>query len=539
VNSPAFSKLSGVAACFLLLALPGLSAVTASAASPAGAITFVVATPDGGASVEGWVCGGDAAAPPVVRISVGALRSSGQAVAEGAAHRPAPGGAQCNPGGQAQGFTIAVPRPALFRYGGLAVFATTLPAGVPLADAGQFLPEYRVVGDTPRSCAIGDMATMTACFARPNDFDRFVFTADITCGGASECCVGGHAPMNLVNVHSKRIEGGGHVLHRSGGQRDCPALAVQQSQDIVLDRLTIDDDTRSPPCELNAKPCESTINVQSARNVRLTGVVVYAGKGYVVRAWDTDGFAFIRSVVSDAGIVGVYVGHFKYGPSRNVVVADSVIARSRTNGLAVQGAISAGPEVPVLVMDNVFSGNHWHGLWPVPGVPGGITTGGQVLVADGHNVRLTGNIIANGACINCKPPQHVAAIELGDEAALPAGVFGLTIDHNAFLGSAGPGTISQNRGTAVMGAVLADNRMNGSTVLDSITGPVTRAHNVMSAELPATPHPDLALAPNPGAPSAPVVWCAHLDTPARGRIVSAPECKSPDVVIALLGYPRG
>ena len=34
-----------------------------------------------------------------------------------------------------------------------------------------------------------------------------------------------------------------------------------------------------------------------------------------------------------------------------------------------------------------LSGQHWHGLWPVANVPGGITPGGQLLL--GQGTRMT------------------------------------------------------------------------------------------------------------------------------------------------------
>jgi hypothetical protein len=518
----------------LALALPLLAALVGAAAPP-GAITSVAEAPDGGAVIAGWACQATGAPAPVVRLSAGGPRSPGQPIADAVANRPAPGGAGPCAGGAARGFAASLSRATLFRYGDLPVSAAI--AAGPLAGATD-LPAWRAVGTAPRNCTIRDMGSLRSCFARPDAYDRFVFAADVSCAGAACCTQPDRPPMELIGVHGKLIEGNGHALRRrGGGQFACPALLVLKSADIAVNRLTFDEDSHEPACELDTKPCAPTVRVQSAHDVRLTRVRVQAGKGYVVYVWNTDGFAFIRSVISDAGIIGLYVGHYKYGPSRNVVVADSVIAHSRTNGLALQGAQADSPDAPVLVMDNIFSANHWHGLWPVAGVPGGITTGGQVLVADGHNIRLTGNIVANGACGNCKPPrQTVAAIELGDQTPLPAGVFGLTIDHNILLDGAGT-AIAQNPGTAVTQAVLRDNLATGFIRLDSLAAPAVRAGNALSSTPPGVPRPaGLAPAPAPGDVAEPLVWCVRPGN--GGAVTAAAACTPPGRIAALLGYPK-
>lgn len=516
----------------LAVVLVAVLAGPAAAASP-GTVTGSAEAPDGGAIVAGWACRSAGAPAPTVRLSVGGPLSPGQPVADVAADRPPPDGAGPCPSGAAQGFTAALSRATLFRYGGLPVSATV--AGTALAGAVG-LPAWRVIGATPRRCSIRDMDSLRSCFARADAFDQFVFAADVSCAGEACCKQPDRPPMELIGLHDKLIEGNGHALRRrQGGQFACPALLVQQSQNIVVDGITFDEDIDEPACELATKPCAPTLRVQSAHDVRLTGVRVQAGKGYVVYVWATDGFAFIHSVLSDAGIIGLYVGHYRYGSSRNIVVADSVIARSRTNGLALQGADAAGAGDPVLVMDNIFNTNHWHGLWPAPGIAGGISSGGQVLVADGHDIRLTGNIVANGACGNCNPPQQtVPAIELADQAPLPAGVFGLTIDHNILLDGAGR-AIGQNPGTAVSQVAIRDNRLTGFDTLDTVTGPAARADNVLSPRPPDVPRlPGLADAPAPGGPAEPLVWCVR---PGGDGVVTATHCPPPGRIAALLGYP--
>jgi hypothetical protein len=206
-------------------------------------------------------------------------------------------------------------------------------------------------------------------------------------------------------------------------------------------------------------------------------VQIYYGKGYVVRVWKTDGFVFNNSLISDAGIIGIYVGHYKFGPSSNVVIDNSIIAHSRTNGIALQGVSDA------LISHSVLSGNHWHGLWGVPNVPNGITTGGQLYVGDGRNIRVIDNIIANGACGNCKPAgQVVGPVEVGDIAPPPAGVFGLEIEGNLLLDGVRH-AIRHNPGTAILDEQVTNNRAVGFSVLDSESPPAFRSQNDLEQQV--------------------------------------------------------
>ena len=230
--------------------------------------------------------------------------------------------------------------------------------------------------------------------------------------------------------------------------------------------------------ELDVPKCPNTVFINTSADVRLDNVHIYFGKGYVVRAWHTNGFAFVRSSLAESGIIGLYVGHFKFGPSKNIVIADSVIARSRTNGIALVGAYATDAADPVLVIDNVLNANHWHGLWPVRGVKGGIAAGGQLLVADGADIRINGNIEADAICEKCKPARTATAIEIADQAAPPGGVRGLTIDHNWLLNGVGV-AIYQNPGMMASGIAVDHNRLVGFRYLDGIKTPASRQDNML------------------------------------------------------------
>ena len=335
-----------------------------------------------------------------------------------------------------------------------------------------------------RQCAISDLASLRRCFAKPNAFDRFIFKVDVACNSSNECCAGDKVSlMRLDGLRNKQIDGAGHTLRRRGGQRACPAIQVLHSDGILVSNLSLDEDETAPPCELADAACPSTVQIDSARDIKLDAVHIYFGKGYVVRVWNTKGFAFAHSSISDAGMIGLYVGHYKFGPSSNIAITNSVVAHSRTNGIALQGAISADASAPVLVQRTILSGNHWHGLWPVANILGGITSGGQLLVADGRNIRIADDVIAEGACENCIPPrQTVPAVEIADQAPPPAGVFGLVVEHNVIFDGGGV-AIYQNPGTAVAEVTISDNRLEGYSKLDSVVVPANRARNFLA---PAT-----------------------------------------------------
>ena len=303
------------------------------------------------------------------------------------------------------------------------------------------LPSYAPAPGNPKTCNVLD-GDPNQCFANASQYDVLSFQSDVTCSSEAACCGAGGAPLiALNNTGHKSILGNGHTLHRQAGQKSCSAIQMVGSKEMLVDGLSLDEDAAAPPCELSDRVCAETIRLQSDTDVKLNGVNIYYGKGYVVQVLATDGFSFSKSAISEAGIIGLYVG---YGPSTNVAITDSVIARTRTNGIALQGAYSTDPEDPILVTKNILTGNHWHGLWSTgPGYPPGtVTGGGQVLVADGQNVRVVNNIIADGYCENCYPGPSIVEMELNDGSTNATGVLGLTVEYNYFYDN-GPGSFLQ------------------------------------------------------------------------------------------------
>ncbi|HVT30708.1 MAG TPA: right-handed parallel beta-helix repeat-containing protein [Lacipirellulaceae bacterium] len=429
-----------------------------------------------------------------------------------------------------------------------------------LADSDE-----RKADETAHQCHILSLTDLDRCFSELSPYDVISIDADLTCASALECCPTSRRALFEINQNnkSKIIQGNGHVLHRLGGLDECAAVRLADVKDVQIRGLSFDEGETIPPCTLADTRCPSVVDVQFAENVTLANVKTYFGKGYAIRVWNSSDFTLEDSIISDSGMIGVYIGNYKYGVSKNVVIRSNVIARSRANAIAIQGAVSRDPDHPVLIEGNILTGNHWHGLWPVPGVQGGITSGGQLLLADGVNIRVTGNIIADGRCENCRPVgQTVAAIEIADQGPPPAGVAGLVIDHNDFLDGEGA-AVRQNPGTEVSDITMSDNRVVGFRVLDTVVSPAIRAFNRIEADGSHVPNeivsyqrmgryyigrrPDklrsdkeavfyLSAAPRPGASGIPLLQCGQSAYP-NGRSASAlMACQGLEQVKAVLGY---
>jgi hypothetical protein len=211
-----------------------------------------------------------------------------------------------------------------------------------------------------------------------------------------------------------------------------------------------------------------------------------------------------------------------------------------------------------------------HNSSPIACSGGGITSGGQLLVTDGQHVHVARNIIANGSCGNCKPlGRTVTAIEIADQAPPPAGVFGLTIDHNDFLIGVGI-AIRQNPGNLVSGITISDNRATGFARIDSVTSPADRSNNTMwpgsrqSSSQPSTyrvlrlAHAanhtaartragmpgdatvetvfDLSAGPRPHAASTPLLPCVQANNLPHDMVLASMTCDGHGEVKSILGY---
>ena len=329
------------------------------------------------------------------------------------------------------------------------------------------------VSAQPAACVVSDLASLRACIGGAAPGARISFARDVACRSAGECCPGGLALLRIMGVAGVSIDGNGHTLRREAAQKQCAALVVRNSPNLTMTNLTFDEDARAAPCELADKPCASTFDIGNTKGVLMDRVRVLFGKGYVIRLWTVEDFTFRRSEVADAGIIGFYAGHFKYGASHRVVLEDSRFLRARANGVALQGVDDA------VVLRNRFAGNHWHGLWPVPNIPGGITPGGQLLLGQGTRMTVQDNSFAGNNCGNCNPSKLVTGLEVGEDAQSP-GVKDLRITGNRICNTSPGMSIYHNPGANLEGAVVSGNRVSGFTGVDNLRGPVTRAGNVIA-----------------------------------------------------------
>lgn len=324
------------------------------------------------------------------------------------------------------------------------------------------------------ACQAGTLSALRACIAQAEPGARIALTQDITCRGVQECCPGGAAPLRLTGTPaSVTLDGQGHTFRRTAGQRSCQAVVIRAAPGLTIANLTFDEDRAAPPCELADKPCPSTLDIGNTQGLTLDGVRVLWGKGYVVRIWSAANIAIRRTEIADAGIIALYAGHYKYGPTTNILIENSRILRARTNGIALQGADGA------VVRNTRFEGNHWHGLWPVPHIPGGITPGGQLLFAQGTGMRAENNIFVGSNCANCKPSQLVTALEIGEGPDSP-GVSNLAITGNRICHSNPGWAIYHNPGAPLGTATVANNRISGYTGTDNLRGPVSRSNNIIA-----------------------------------------------------------
>jgi len=323
------------------------------------------------------------------------------------------------------------------------------------------------------TCAVADLTTLRECLRTAMPGGRIVFTRDVVCRTAQECCPGGAAPIRIAGLAGVTLDGQGHALRREAGQKSCQAVVVRHATDITIANLTFDEDNAAAPCELAEKSCPSTLDLGASQGLTLDRVRVLSGKGYVVKLWTVTDFTMRRSEIADAGIIAFYAGHYKYGASARLTIDDSRFLRARANGMALQGVDD------VVLRGNRFQGNHWHGLWPVPNVPGGITPGGQLLLAQGSRMSVEGNVFVGSDCGNCKPSKLVTAIEVGEGPDSP-GVKELSITANRVCHD-GPGmAIYHNPGAPGGEAKVTGNRFSGFTGVDNIRGPVTRAANIIA-----------------------------------------------------------
>jgi hypothetical protein len=261
-----------------------------------------------------------------------------------------------------------------------------------------------------RVCYAHDSSMLISCVANLDAFDKVALTQDISCFGGDCCGNTGRALINLNHRAHKVIDGQGFMITRYSQQKACPVIEMVNTSNISVQNLRLNENGGVPGCSIHDN-CPATVEVHSSKSAKFQNFNVTHGKAYVVRVRITDGFLFENSSLADSGIIGLYVGDYDFGPSRNVIIRQSVFSATQANAISISGVLG-NSLTDNQIVDNIFNRNHYNGHWIVPE---GITNGGQIFLSTGHHMTVSGNIFADARCFNCVN-QMVWGIELGEPA---------------------------------------------------------------------------------------------------------------------------
>lgn len=372
-------------------------------------------------------------------------------------------------------------------------------------------------------CDASTIAELKACASGIGSVSTIRLGNDISCSG-DDCCgaTASQALIDITGVSDKTIDGGNHTLFRNGSQRTCPVIHISASSNIKLSALAMEEGTSQPPCDPTDN-CASTVDVEGSQNITIDRLSIDNGKAYVIRVWGVDGFTLSSSSITNAGIIGVYVGHYLYSPSRRVNIQNSTIYGTRTNAIAVEG-ISGDAANPSTISGNDIYGNHWHGLWPTP--LGTMNPGGQLDIVVANGLTIQNNRIGNGHCDNCNT-DSVGGIELGNGLPTPSDPLDPVSITSNFLYNNSGSAIYANQGTPVGSALSISNDIavnNGSNI--DVTGSQQSSNTLKSAlfkvdwESPSTWPADWSSWQTcPGTPAA-QRWCPGPGETAGGQCVA-------------------
>ena len=320
-----------------------------------------------------------------------------------------------------------------------------------------FADQYITPSAPGSVCHITDAKTLADCFSWNNSFsyEVFQFDNDVACTG-DECCPGGGAPIRLgawgANkthgvgyLSNKTIKGQGHTLSRKflpgtvAPQKKCGVFNIYYTSNVRVENLSIDDGLT--PAGVDPLNGPNVANIVSSKDVVFDGVSFYNVQApFVAQIQRTAGFSFINSLISNASNVGIWVGRLnacntlvdpnnlewvlQANNSANVNISNSIFSGVGTNGIAIEGLVGG------VVENNIVTGNHRHGQFPVPALVGPSiankaekvsimipSTGGSLSVGSAIDLDLRNNLIADGQCDNCNTPSthafEVGGVELG------------------------------------------------------------------------------------------------------------------------------
>lgn len=306
-------------------------------------------------------------------------------------------------------------------------------------------------------CVVRSLSDLRSCVDSAQGIERINIQSNLSCT-QSTCCPTGGALLRFSEVANLTIEGNGHKLIRSGGQRQCSLLDITESRNVVLNNWTLDDDATVAPCVVEDR-CPRMLHIRTSSDITLSEMHILNGKSYVIYVQEVDGFNFLNSSLTNSGVLGLYVGHDSKA-STNVRIQNSTFNDNQTNALALLG-VSGSSVTDNIVSNNTFRRNHWRGQWAVAARYGtGFTGGGQMYIAKAAGLTVSDNLVEDGYCENCFVQRYMGSGVSGIELAIPGqnSVKNALITNNVVNNHDAWG-IFVNQGSTLDGSVVISNNL--------------------------------------------------------------------------------
>jgi hypothetical protein len=344
------------------------------------------------------------------------------------------------------------------------VVTPAMPTSIrPPADDDPVVQPTSSVPILASDCVVRSLSDLRSCVDSAQGIERINIQSNLSCT-QSTCCPTGGALLRFNEVANLTIEGNGHKLVRSGGQRQCSLLDITRSRNVVLNNWTLDDDATVAPCVVGDR-CPRMLHIRTSSDVTLNEMNILNGKSYVIYVQQVNGFSFLNSSLTNSGVLGLYVGHDSKA-STNVRIQNSTFNDNQTNAVALLG-VSGSSVTDNIVSNNIFRRNHWRGQWTVAARYGtGFTGGGQMYIAQASGLTVSDNLIEDGYCENCFVQQRMGSGVSGIEIAIPSrnSVTNTLITNNVVNNHDAWGIFVNQGSTLDSSVVISNNQLLNNTV---------------------------------------------------------------------------
>lgn len=327
--------------------------------------------------------------------------------------------------------------------------------------------EAEQVAQGAHNCIVRDLNSLRSCISNANAYRQIDIASNISCD--NNCCPNGVALLQLNNISNLIIDGHDNRILRRDSQRQCSLLDMNNSSNVSLINLHLDDDQQVAGCQVRDN-CARMVHIKRSSNVSFNNTHVAHGKGYAFYVQATNGFKFEHSSLHNSGVLGMYIGHSS-DASSNIRISDSIFSDNQTNGLALLGLTGQSLDSNI-VANNLFIRNHRRGQWAVaPQFGSGFTGGGQFYIAQASNVTVRDNVLKDGFCDNCFVQNYYRSGISGIELGLPnnRSVANVLISNNRVLNHDGFG-ILQNSSSGLNNVQVRGNTLLNNTTADNLTG---------------------------------------------------------------------